>query len=223
MITRALPATLEMCRVLTSQGTVVLNLVVRTSGTEIRDKKSLEHPKVMDTHRNELLPVLCIWCLSPSTSCPLHNKNLILSGARSTGGTLHVESPSAAQHRYFAGRLDTAESSCAPLKGPSSPQLDSFIPRMQSMEIEPVPRPVVASPGQIAASTKRRTNTTSTPFACSVCSSNFTKKHNLQNHMNSHYGVKNHRCEGGCEATFSTKSSLHRHLKKTCKAKNTIL
>lgn len=159
----------------------------------------------MDTHRNELLPVLCIWCLSPSTSCPLHNKNLILSGARSTG------------------RLDTAESSCAPLKGPSSPQLDSFIPRMQSMEIEPVPRPVVASPGQIAASTKRRTNTTSTPFACSVCSSNFTKKHNLQNHMNSHYGVKNHRCEGGCEATFSTKSSLHRHLKKTCKAKNTIL
>jgi len=45
------------------------------------------------------------------------------------------------------------------------------------MEMEPVPRPVVASPGQIAASTKRRTNTT--PFACGLCLSSFTKKHNL--------------------------------------------
>ncbi|KIK05371.1 hypothetical protein K443DRAFT_351942 [Laccaria amethystina LaAM-08-1] len=153
----------------------------------------------MHTHRNDLLPVLCTWCLSPSASCPLHHRNLVLSGARLTG------------------RLDTAEDSCAQLEGPSSFQLDSFIARMQSMEMEPVPRPIVASPGQIAASNKRRTNPT--PFACDLCPSRFTKKHNLQNHRNSHYGVKNHRCEGGCEATFSTKSSLNRHL-KTCKAKN---
>ncbi|KIJ98853.1 hypothetical protein K443DRAFT_680431, partial [Laccaria amethystina LaAM-08-1] len=90
-------------------------------------------------------------------------------------------------------------------------------PLVPEADTEP-PRAVVASPEQISASNRRRTNAVPGRFCCHLCPQNFTAKHNLKNHINSHFQKRAHRCLGGCGNNFGTKSSLNRH-RKRCKAK----
>ena len=42
------------------------------------------------------------------------------------------------------------------------------------------PQPVVASPAQVSAANRRRTNPSPSRFACDLCPQDFTAKHNLQ-------------------------------------------
>jgi len=42
------------------------------------------------------------------------------------------------------------------------------------------PRPVVASPAQVSAANRRRTNPSPGRFVCGLCPRDFTAKHNLQ-------------------------------------------
>ena len=44
----------------------------------------------------------------------------------------------------------------------------------------PPPQPVVASPAQVSAASRRRTNPSSRRFECGFCSRDFTAKHNLR-------------------------------------------
>lgn len=55
-------------------------------------------------------------------------------------------------------------------------------------------------------------------FKCSLpgCVSDFTTKHNLENHLNSHLGIRNYQCDA-CMRTFGVAHVLTRH-RKTCSA-----
>ncbi|KIJ98846.1 hypothetical protein K443DRAFT_103299 [Laccaria amethystina LaAM-08-1] len=77
----------------------------------------------------------------------------------------------------------------------------------------PPPQPVVTSPRQVSAANRRRTNPSPGRFVCGLCPRDFTAKHNLQNHINSHLKKKDHKC-GSCGKSFATRSSLNRHSKK---------
>ncbi|KIK07078.1 hypothetical protein K443DRAFT_673652 [Laccaria amethystina LaAM-08-1] len=46
-------------------------------------------------------------------------------------------------------------------------------------------------------------------FKCQLCDATFTAKHNLENHINVHLGIKKHHCV--CGSSFSARSSLTRH------------
>ncbi|KAJ3817232.1 hypothetical protein F5880DRAFT_1604982 [Lentinula raphanica] len=73
----------------------------------------------------------------------------------------------------------------------------------------------VASAALINAANARRTN--EAPFRCTFagCKATFTAKHNLNNHVNSHYGIKSFQC-AKCGRDFGTGHVLRRHL-TTCK------
>ncbi|KAL0575497.1 hypothetical protein V5O48_006482 [Marasmius crinis-equi] len=70
---------------------------------------------------------------------------------------------------------------------------------------------MVASNKIVDASTKRRKKPGERGrFICPICNHNFTAKHNLNNHMNSHSGVKPFKCEV-CKQTFTTSGTAKRH------------
>ncbi|KIJ98855.1 hypothetical protein K443DRAFT_103309 [Laccaria amethystina LaAM-08-1] len=94
------------------------------------------------------------------------------------------------------------------------PPMNPWVPEANT---EIPPRAVVASPEQVSASNRRRTDALPGRFVCNLCPQDFTAKHNLKNHINSHFQKKPHRCTGGCGSSFGTRSSLNRHRKK-CKA-----
>ncbi|KAJ7712538.1 hypothetical protein B0H16DRAFT_562315 [Mycena metata] len=71
----------------------------------------------------------------------------------------------------------------------------------------------VATPATVRAAKFRRKK--HAVFVCHLCGRDFTAKHNLQNHINSHNSVKKHRCEH-CGQSFGTAHVLRRHM-KTCK------
>ncbi|KIJ98021.1 hypothetical protein K443DRAFT_43937, partial [Laccaria amethystina LaAM-08-1] len=60
------------------------------------------------------------------------------------------------------------------------------------------------------AAAQRRTRPSR--FSCPLCPQKFTTQRNLENHHNSHFGIKVHHCDR-CNEDFSTKSSLVRHQK----------
>ncbi|KAJ7168592.1 hypothetical protein C8R46DRAFT_237439 [Mycena filopes] len=75
----------------------------------------------------------------------------------------------------------------------------------------------VATEATVRASRERRKNPTEVgKFVCPECGNDFTAKHNLKNHMNSHNGVKPFICED-CGQSFGTAHVLKRHQPK-CKA-----
>ncbi|KAJ3732437.1 hypothetical protein DFJ43DRAFT_310094 [Lentinula guzmanii] len=83
---------------------------------------------------------------------------------------------------------------------------------------EPVsPKKQVASDALVTAATGRRKNEAT--FHCGVpgCKATFTAKHNLNNHLNSHFGIKSFRCPR-CERDFGTPHVLRRH-QTVCKGK----
>ncbi|KIJ99417.1 hypothetical protein K443DRAFT_172262 [Laccaria amethystina LaAM-08-1] len=95
-------------------------------------------------------------------------------------------------------------------------------PLVAETDAELPARAVVASPEHVSAANRRRTNAVPGRFVCNLCPQDFTAKHNLKNHINSHFQIKAHRCLGGCGKSFGTKSSLNRH-RKSCKAKGMAL
>ncbi|KAJ7757730.1 hypothetical protein DFH07DRAFT_819160 [Mycena maculata] len=76
--------------------------------------------------------------------------------------------------------------------------------------------PQVASSANLRASNSRRKK--AALFRCIYypeCPATFTARHNLKNHVNSHAGIRPHRCPR-CHHTFTTMAVMKRHLKK-CK------
>lgn len=74
-------------------------------------------------------------------------------------------------------------------------------------------REQVASDAVTRASQSRRTNAAN--YVCEQCKQTFTAKHNLHNHLNSHYGVRNFQCPiPGCNKAFGTSHVRRRHLVK---------
>ncbi|KAJ4477479.1 hypothetical protein J3R30DRAFT_3703905 [Lentinula aciculospora] len=72
------------------------------------------------------------------------------------------------------------------------------------------PKKKVASDALVTAATGRRKNEAT--FRCDIpgCKATFTAKHNLNNHLNSHFGIKSFRCPQ-CERDFGTPHVLRRH------------
>ncbi|KAJ7193916.1 kinase-like domain-containing protein [Mycena pura] len=69
----------------------------------------------------------------------------------------------------------------------------------------------VGSPaGRRAAKNRRKDQTIPGAFVCEICGADFTAKHNLRNHMNSHGSVKEFRCDM-CGQSFGTSHVLKRH------------
>ncbi|KAJ7812335.1 hypothetical protein B0H13DRAFT_1469892, partial [Mycena leptocephala] len=50
-------------------------------------------------------------------------------------------------------------------------------------------------------------------FVCETCGADFTAKHNLRNHQNSHNSVKIFKCQG-CGQSFATSHVLKRHTRR---------
>ncbi|KAK7460449.1 hypothetical protein VKT23_009171 [Stygiomarasmius scandens] len=73
-------------------------------------------------------------------------------------------------------------------------------------------RPIVAGPALLEISDGRRKNKGKPMYTCKYCGATLTAKHNLTNHINSHFGIKNHQCRR-CGSTFGTKHVLKRHYK----------
>ncbi|KAJ7592780.1 hypothetical protein C8J56DRAFT_713359, partial [Mycena floridula] len=73
-------------------------------------------------------------------------------------------------------------------------------------------RPKVGSEAIEKASGNRRTKPAN--FKCSLagCFATFTAKHNLQNHINSHKGIRAYHCPQ-CHRGFGTSHVLTRHKK----------
>ncbi|PBL03344.1 hypothetical protein ARMGADRAFT_12508 [Armillaria gallica] len=78
---------------------------------------------------------------------------------------------------------------------------------------QPSYREQVASDAVARASQNRRTNAAN--YTCNECHQTFTAKHNLNNHLNSHYGVRNFRCSvPNCNKSFGTSHVRRRHMLK---------
>ncbi|KAJ7180204.1 hypothetical protein C8R43DRAFT_846641, partial [Mycena crocata] len=74
-------------------------------------------------------------------------------------------------------------------------------------------KPEVASKKIRQASSARRINIAAFVCPLATCSSTFTARHNLVNHINSHNKHRPHRCL--CGMSFTTQGVLNRH-KKRC-------
>ncbi|KAJ7036304.1 hypothetical protein C8F04DRAFT_483801 [Mycena alexandri] len=103
------------------------------------------------------------------------------------------------------GRQDISDA------GRSLPQ--DILPNGPPGDQQPGFRPVVATLATRRAAKFRRKK--DAPFVCRFCSADFTAKHNLKNHLNSHDSVKNFMCDK-CFESFGTAHVLRRHVKK-CK------
>ncbi|KIK04886.1 hypothetical protein K443DRAFT_645274, partial [Laccaria amethystina LaAM-08-1] len=132
--------------------------------------------------------------------------------------------PNAAEIRAWMSPSDSILPYVGPVEPPPQPVLpagDVLIPPMNpwvpEASTELPPRIVVATLEQVSAANRRRTNAVPGRFVCHLCPQNFTAKHNLKNHINSHFQKKTHRCMDGCGSTFGTRSAFIRHRKK-CKA-----
>ncbi|KAJ7888832.1 hypothetical protein B0H13DRAFT_2041903 [Mycena leptocephala] len=80
-------------------------------------------------------------------------------------------------------------------------------------------RPVVATvAGRRASAARRKDKNNPGAFVCDICNADFTAKHNLRNHMNSHNLIKTFVC-GICGESFGTKHTMKRHERK-CSERN---
>ncbi|KIJ98025.1 hypothetical protein K443DRAFT_681074 [Laccaria amethystina LaAM-08-1] len=88
---------------------------------------------------------------------------------------------------------------------------------LQERRAPPPQKPVrerVASVQTTDFAKRRRKQSGHGQFECQWCGADFTAKHNLKHHINSHFQVKKHHCV--CGNSFGTRYSLKRH-GKVCK------
>ncbi|KIJ98848.1 hypothetical protein K443DRAFT_193868 [Laccaria amethystina LaAM-08-1] len=164
---------------------------------------------------------ICMLCFFPLAQC-LCNFSLPSQPPVFPEGNI-ISPPDAAGRQVWIPPADSILPNVGPVEPPQPvlpgdvliPPVNPWIPEAGT---ELPLRAVVASLDQVSASNRRRTNGVAGRFACHLCPQNFTAKHNLKNHINSHFQKKTHRCTpGGCGSSFGTRSSLNRHRKK-CKA-----
>ncbi|KAF9052557.1 hypothetical protein BDP27DRAFT_655332 [Rhodocollybia butyracea] len=87
-------------------------------------------------------------------------------------------------------------------------------------EDDPPPKEQVASDAVVNSAIGRRSR--KADFSCTLpgCKATFTAKHNLHNHLNSHYRIRNFKC-AQCERDFGTAHVLQRH-RRVCKGTKRI-
>ncbi|EDR00945.1 uncharacterized protein LACBIDRAFT_312711 [Laccaria bicolor S238N-H82] len=96
---------------------------------------------------------------------------------------------------------------------------DSAVTHMahpEATHFPPGQRPKIATEAVKKASERRRRHAAKFNCEWPGCVSDFTTKHNLQNHLNSHLGIRNYQCDV-CKRTFGVAHVLTRHRKK-CRA-----
>ncbi|PFH48363.1 hypothetical protein AMATHDRAFT_150062 [Amanita thiersii Skay4041] len=79
---------------------------------------------------------------------------------------------------------------------------------------ETKPRKVGSMKIDIASKARRKT---AGKFTCDECGKDFTAKHNLKHHMDSHFDIKAYNCLL-CPYRAATRATLNRHI-KTCQKK----
>lgn len=89
----------------------------------------------------------------------------------------------------------------------------------QTLVLPAVKKPTVVSRYKREESNARRSSSTpasSTNLVCDICGSDFTKRHNLESHIISHFGERLHSCPD-CGVPISRKTDVSRHQKLYCK------
>ncbi|THU77671.1 hypothetical protein K435DRAFT_701862 [Dendrothele bispora CBS 962.96] len=76
-----------------------------------------------------------------------------------------------------------------------------------------VVKPTIGSEAAQEAAHRRRNSDSKSSHKCSLCGRGLTAKHNLDNHINSHYGIKKYRCPY-CDQASGTRHVLKRHALK---------
>ncbi|KAJ7613966.1 hypothetical protein FB45DRAFT_937567 [Roridomyces roridus] len=128
---------------------------------------------------------------------------VISGGIRKARPRRKERSPYPPQHRKADGQGQDVDASSL-WDGQMSPE--------GPMTSQPI-RSQVGTDATVRASTARRKDPSKIgDFICSVCGHDFTAKHNLKNHMNSHRDIKNFEC--GCGERFGTAHVLKRHRSK---------
>ncbi|KAH8806726.1 hypothetical protein DL96DRAFT_614675 [Flagelloscypha sp. PMI_526] len=120
---------------------------------------------------------------------------------------------------------DHAQSSSSDEHGPSlsSSPADYSTTTFISSPYETVSWP----PGEATLATRsvqeaaRRRRKRPPRFRCEFCPTDFTAKHNFENHMNSHRNIRPHKCKMGCGKSFGTAQVLRRHESK-CKGLSSL-
>ncbi|KAJ6624094.1 hypothetical protein B0H10DRAFT_765264 [Mycena sp. CBHHK59/15] len=87
---------------------------------------------------------------------------------------------------------------------------DSDLPSLADPMGSPDFKPSVGTPAGTWAAKARRKELKLATYVCHFCSADFTTKHNLDNHVNSHLGHRPYRC-GKCSKTFTTRGVKKRH------------
>ncbi|KAJ7081826.1 hypothetical protein B0H15DRAFT_853717 [Mycena belliarum] len=183
------------------------------------DSPQLQHRSFHDDYGIDTVPQSLLF--GPGTpsrppqdfQLPLDDRTPTTARKQSTRATPAAGFLTPLYHRHSSsGPAEECESSIVTADSPSSGFL-TFAPT----EI-PLANPEVGSWATVQAARSRRKKPGK--FACpySGCISNFTARHNLRHHINSHKGVKPHQCHV-CRTRFTTPSVLTRHLKlKKCPA-----
>ena len=150
----------------------------------------------------------CNLCLSPLALCPCYSNlsQRIQSAdfATSEIGTMERQVAASPPYQYpmpdlLSGMQSfyNAVAGALPLPVPEFGQGDLISPIGRRGHLQPLllptdptisgvggagqpPRPVVASPAQVSAANRRRTNPSLRRFACGLCQQDFTAKHNLR-------------------------------------------
>ena len=195
-------------------------------GSPYARPESLQYSPVSPHHHELLAP--------PDVGASLHRRNTSPSGRpmlRATGLGRHRTVTGATGAGLHTHSLSTGSISPSQLHAPSAqyPQsaghspadISSPLPTVDPAETttaRKVRKTTVGSAAIASAATGRRTEGREAKFACKVegCTSTFTAKHNLTNHMNSHLGVQPFSCPR-CSRPFTTKGVMQRHT-KTCKS-----
>ncbi|KAK0194034.1 hypothetical protein F5146DRAFT_416108 [Armillaria mellea] len=135
-----------------------------------------------------------------------------------------IRSPSVAPSIYSDSGIDPSDIMAHLDLNPSVGTSDIFgdIPEQQpSRHATDASLPPTSYRGQVASdavawvSQSRPNQTNAANYTCLECHQTFTAKHNLNNHLDSHYGVRNFHCEvPNCNKSFGTSHVRRRHMIK---------
>ncbi|KAF5367188.1 hypothetical protein D9758_003894 [Tetrapyrgos nigripes] len=121
----------------------------------------------------------------------------------------HINSPVLFEHRASMYTMVSGCPSGVAVMGDTD--IDQGSPTVAAPTHLAVVRPVVAGPALVGVAINRRQVSDPGKLQyCHLCQASFTAKHNLTNHLNSHYDIRKHEC-GGCGSAFGTKHVLKRH------------